>query len=324
MEPLSEQGAAVVPTQTSVDGRLSFSAGITANLGILAELSIGEPVSRQDFPQSLPTPPTIRALQYVARMHGGSQPQLMKCSDGHYYVVKFGNNPQGNAILANELLAHQLATFLGLPIPPCAVVQVNADLIALSEEMVIETKRTRVPCRPGLAFGSRCRLDARSPSHVRQISAIENRNDFLGMLVFDKWTCNADGRQVLFVGKSYPFRVEMIDNGFCFNGEHWNFPDSPVRGLYIDQTVYDWCRGINSFDPWLTRIEEEFDSTILERFASHIPSDWYAADNEHLAFLLHRLDRRRCRVRELLAETMRYAEAGVPRRSLRRAEAACL
>jgi len=38
----------------------------------------------------------------------------MRCDDGHYYVVKFQNNPQGARILANEMLAGRLALALGL------------------------------------------------------------------------------------------------------------------------------------------------------------------------------------------------------------------
>jgi len=29
-------------------------------------------------------------VEHIRPMRGGSQPHLMRCSDGHYYVVKFG------------------------------------------------------------------------------------------------------------------------------------------------------------------------------------------------------------------------------------------
>ena len=48
-------------------------------------------------------------------MRGGAQSHLMRCADGHYYVVKFQNNPQHRRILVNELLGTRLASRLGLP-----------------------------------------------------------------------------------------------------------------------------------------------------------------------------------------------------------------
>jgi hypothetical protein len=35
--------------------------------------------------------PVITAVQQIRRMRGGSQSQLMRASDGAYYIVKFQN-----------------------------------------------------------------------------------------------------------------------------------------------------------------------------------------------------------------------------------------
>ena len=53
------------------------------------------------------------AVQHVKRMRGGAQSHLMRCDDGHYYVVKFRNNPQHERVLANEFLATRLAERVG-------------------------------------------------------------------------------------------------------------------------------------------------------------------------------------------------------------------
>ena len=84
------------------------------------------------------------------------------------------------------------------------------------------------------------------------------------MLVFDKWTCNTNGRQTLFLAgmsshgngavdvaggladsgvgaSSVPggsYRTLMIDQGFCFNAGEWKFPDAPLRDLYARNRVY--------------------------------------------------------------------------------------
>src|SRR5271154_1483751 len=98
---------------------------------------------------------TVCAVQYLRPMRGGSQPQLMRCSDGKDYVVKFQNNPQGLRILANELLAALLAKALGLPVAESAIVNVPACLISGSDEMFMELARGHTPYMPGLCFGSR-------------------------------------------------------------------------------------------------------------------------------------------------------------------------
>ena len=54
-------------------------------------------------------------------MRGGAQSHLMRCADGHYYVVKFQTNPQHRRILVNELLGTRLASRLGLPTAPSSV-----------------------------------------------------------------------------------------------------------------------------------------------------------------------------------------------------------
>jgi len=252
----------------------------------------------------------LRAIEEIRRMKGGSQPHLMRCSDGHYYVVKFANNPQGPRILANELLGARLAALLGLPVAPGEVIFVPEELIRLSKELVIELARGQMECEAGLCFGSRFRVDPRKcpfwdllPENF--LRNVVNVNDFCGMLVFDLWTCNCDGRQVVFHQErnSKNYRATMIDQGFCFNGQDWNFPDAPLRGVYCRMVVYDRVTSMDDFEPWLTRLESEIDVNAIWRIAEVIPPNWYALDQSSLAHLVEWLDRRRGRVRELLFQT---------------------
>jgi hypothetical protein len=237
----------------------------------------------------------------------------MKCSDGRFYVVKFANNPQNAKILTNELLASQIATYLKLPVPHCAIVDVPAELIERTKELVIVTHRHKSPCQAGRAFGSRyIPLSNRWDTSLKfmttadLLSNIENYRDFMGMLVFDKWTGNTDGRQVVFVKRRNRFRAFMIDNGFCFNAGDWNFPDSPIRGLFANRDVYSETNSISQFEPWLNLVEEDFNASVLRKFAAQIPTEWIAIDRPLFEFLLWRLDRRRASVRELVFETLQY------------------
>src|SRR5215469_6007741 len=211
----------------------------------------------------------LRALEQIRRMRGGAQSHLMRCSDGNYYIVKFQNNPQHRRILVNELLGTRLARRQGLPTVPAEIVYVSQDLIRLTPELCIETPRVRIPCQPGLQFGSRFpgdphKLTLHDFLPDKQLKELENLDAFAGMLVFDKWTCNTNGRQTIFLPGSQDredsrqerYKALMIDQGFCFNAGGWDFPDGALRGLYARNCVYEQITGHRSFGLWLERIEK--------------------------------------------------------------------
>ena len=140
------------------------------------------------------------------------------------------------------------------------------------------------------------------------------------MLVFDEWTGNTNGRQTLFLSEldsSYPsalltvtrtggagpgYRTFMIDQGFCFSAGDWKFPDAPLRGLYSCNRVYEGITGMQSFGPWLERLEQRITERVLDDVSRDIPSEWYGDAYEDLLRLLEQLFRRRVRVPELLLD----------------------
>jgi len=266
----------------------------------------------------------LRAVEQIRRMRGGAQSHLMRCSDDNYYVVKFQNNPQHCRVLVNEMLGTRLAGRLGLPTAPVSVVEVSEELIRLTAELCVETARTRIPCAPGLQFASRYPGDPRQMTlhdflPDEKLLDVDNLHTFAGMLVFDKWACNTNGRQTVFFEKQLPqeaitpgarpgtseaaqptYHTWMIDQGFCFNAREWTFPDAPLRGLYARNRVYEGVIGMESFAPWLNALEKQISERVLAEFAEEIPPEWYGDDYDALVRLLERLYRRRERVPELL------------------------
>jgi hypothetical protein len=263
------------------------------------------------------------ATEQIRRMRGGAQSHLMRCSDGHYYVVKFQNNPQHRRILVNELLGTRLAGRLGLPTTPVAIVHVSEELIRLTPELSMEMPRSRVPCQAGLQFGSRYPGDPRRLTlhdflPNEQLRGVENLHDFAGMLVFDKWTCNTNGRQTIFFREEArrpatqgdasenreerDYRAAMIDQGFCFNAGEWNYPDAPLRGLYARNRVYEGVIGMESFAPWTERVERSVTERVLADVIREIPPEWYEDDYDAVTRLVEQLYRRRTRVPELLLD----------------------
>ncbi len=255
----------------------------------------------------------VVAVEYVRRMRGGSQAHLLRCSDGEYYVVKFQNNPQGTRILANELLAAGLASRLGLPITGSAIVDVTELLIRHADDLTIQIGRGNVPCSPGSCFGSRLPSES-GPYGIRVPIAIEsflpdcvphriiNNAEFIPMLVFDKWTCNSDCRQVMFTRAhgAEEYSVTMIDNGYCFNGVEWTFPNLPKGGLSPRPSAYETVRGIDAFEAWIQILEAGAGMQLLDHLADELPHEWYQHDAKALRCLLGDLNRRRHHVRALL------------------------
>jgi hypothetical protein len=233
----------------------------------------------------------------------------MRCDDDGYYVVKFQNNPQHRRVLANELLATKLAERLGLPVAPVEVVEVRRELIENTAELVVQIGGSREPCVAGRQFGSRYPGNPAGLAVLdflpdEQLGDVENLDAFAGMFAFDKWTCNTNGRQAVFFREPGHSRYQawMIDQGFCFNAQNWDFPDAPLRGLYPRACVYDGVRGMAAFEPWIERMERLEDDGTLDDMASRIPIEWYGGDLDALYALLERLVRRTDRLPDLIVE----------------------
>jgi hypothetical protein len=258
------------------------------------------------------------ATEYIRRIRGGTHPFLMRCSDNNHYIIKFQNNPQGKRVLANDFLGALLAKRLGLSVAEPAVVDVSEKLVELSHGMTFTLRDTTVRCRPGLSFGSRYVCDdpqdatfIGSSEHANtfltrhRMAKVTNLHEFVGMLVFDKWTSNSDSRQVVFArrGTDASWSAHMIDHGWCFGGAQWDFPDVLREGVCFSEFAYESITGIEDFEPWLNRVEHEIDEPVLEQLASQIPTEWYDHDFAALRKLVATLYRRRGRVRQLLLST---------------------
>src|SRR6185503_13682826 len=248
----------------------------------------------------------VEAVQHVRRMRGGAQSHLMRDSDGNFYVVKFQNNPQHLRVLANEFLATRLAERVGLPVPVTEVIAVDAWLIENTSELRMEVSLRPVPCKAGLQFGARYVCD---PAEAQvfdylpesMLQKVKNREAFAGMLALDKWLGNANGRQAVFWKKARErkYNVSFIDQGYCFNAGEWDFPDSPLRGVYARNCVYDGVRGWDAFEPWLSRIEK-LDPEIVRDVAGGIPPEWIGNDWQALEKLAEEIIARRGKVRDLI------------------------
>jgi hypothetical protein len=133
------------------------------------------------------------------------------------------------------------------------------------------------------------------------LSKLGNLEDFAGMLVFDKWACNTDHRQVIFVrDEDNRDRAVMVDFGYCFHAHNWRFPPHRSIGVFGEWFVYNAIAGMEAFEPWLQVHENHVDEDVLTSLASLIPPIWYDFNSVALTVLLTGLNERRKEVREAL------------------------
>jgi hypothetical protein len=248
----------------------------------------------------------VEAVQHVRRMRGGAQAHLMRADDGHFYVVKFQNNPQHLRVLANELLATRLAESVGLPVPITDIVVVQEWLIKNTPELRVDLAGLSTHCKPGLQFGARYVCDPAEGQVFDYLpesmfAKVKNLAAFPGMLVVDKWLGNANGRQAVFWKKTNErkYTATFIDQGYCFNAGEWNFPDSALRGVYARNFVYQEVRGWESFEPWLSRVEN-MDPAVILGIAGTVPPVWTGNDWGEMETLAAAIVERRSKVRELI------------------------
>ncbi len=253
-------------------------------------------------------------------MRGGAQSHLVAADDGNCYVVKLKQNAQHRRILVNEWVAGTLLRYLQIPTPRTELIEITEDLISTSPEFNVVLGSKTAAITPGFHFGSQVPVDPMRHAIYdflpeRILREVANLRDFLGALVFDKWTSNADSRQSIFfrarvrewTGAREPearrvaFVAVMIDNGFIFNGPHWNFEDGPIMGLYPHALVYRPAVGLDSFQPWLDMVAN-ITTGVLDDAFRQIPDFWLNGDREALEQVLETLWRRRRRVAHLIED----------------------
>lgn len=272
----------------------------------------------------------VHARRHIRRMRGETCPHLMLADDDQYYVVKFSNNPQHRRVLVNEVVCYELLKHLDLPTPAWRQIEVSDTLIRSDPNLRMPSGAS---CAPGIHFASRFPVDPTLQAVYDYIPAVmrqqlQNRSAFLGMLAFDKWVGNTDCRQAIYYrargsllsesrsessecpqSKSLVYRACFIDHGLAFEGRRWRFADGSAQGVCAFRDVYEQVSGVDSFEPWLSKIVQ-LPRRVLEEALSRVPDVWRCNDASALKDLSERLFRRCNRVAGLLIEA-RAVEPGL-------------
>lgn len=273
----------------------------------------------------------LKARRHIRKMRGGAQSHLIEADDGRFYVVKFQNNPQHRRILVNELVASVFLKYLQIASPDTALIELTEEFLQENPQVSIELGSSKIRPAAGWQFGSRYPGDPAQMAVYDFIPdtllhKVRNLSDFLGALAFDKWVSNADGRQAVFfrarvkewlpsAGESHAltmgFVAQMIDQGFAFNGPHWDFPESPVQGLYSRKLVYQSVESLAEFEPWLERVVH-FPEAVVDQALKQVPPGWIAGEEAEFEGMLEKLLARRRRVPDLIGDSRRAKQSPFP------------
>ncbi len=267
-------------------------------------------------------PEPVLATRVVRKVRGGSQAHLLAANDGKAYVTKLTNNPQQIRSVISEAFCHALLSSFGVCIPAARPILITNEFLDRHPEFGVEGPHGRRAAEPGLHFGSQYPGDTEHDAVYDYLPSslfghVENRGDFVAILVFDVWTMQADRRQAVFVRermgarrrpvRKRSLRAYMVDHGMAFGGVKWDFLAGPTKQILQSPAAYETIRGPGALEPWLAAVEEFPEAAIWDA-VNKIPSCWIREDLGELEVVAERLIKRRTRVSD---EVLRLIQCAV-------------
>jgi hypothetical protein len=222
----------------------------------------------------------IYAVEYVRGFSTSTRPQLLRCSNGCDYLVKFKDNRIGPYTAANEWICYRIASHIRLPVPQAALITVTDQFIQATPQLCSVTGTNHLP-EAGLQFGSAWIHQATQFSSKEEVVAaldhLSNRDCVEGIILFDRWLLNADrqAENLLRVPTSGTVRIVMIDHGHCLgiNGHsEWVADFSPVETKLSMHPLRSFALP-ERHSYWSTVIAS-VDDRFIGEVVRDLPSEW--------------------------------------------------
>ena len=250
----------------------------------------------------------IEIKRVLRKMRGSSQAQLVEAEDGHFYVVKFMQNPQGNRTLINECLTYAFYERLRIQTPVLRFLHLSESPQA-SSDLCFELQGKKTPIKPGIHLGSQCPVN---PEHKtifdfvprKMLAKVSNLADFGIAFAIDQLLGRSDARQAIFtrepIADTFALRAHMIDHGRMFGGSEWVIRDLPQTGHYFDRTVYSLLDMPALCNQTIERVAQ-IGEDVLYSAAERIPRAWFAdGDYDELCTLFQQVQNRKRQLNDLV------------------------
>jgi len=254
----------------------------------------------------------IPAATFLYKLSGSSQPSIFQGEDGAFYVVKFSGFP-GSQALINEVIGTELIRHMELPTPDWVPIALSNDFIERNPGLWFRTEGSTIKPLPGLHFGSRL-IEAHGEQRTYQmiphswIERIENRPDFVGMLILDLWANNCDRRQAVFLSdEQNRLHASFIDNDFMFGGKFGFDITCPRRAMVHDLDIYRGLWDFQIVKEWLHKVDGIGEAAI-RRIVSSVPDGW--ANEQMLREITEQLRSRRAILSCLLNDAENVLNSG--------------
>lgn len=210
-------------------------------------------------------------------------------------VLKVPNGSNGPRVVANELLAAELAFRLGLPCPEPLLVRIPPDL------GTVKLRCSPNYLAPGLAFALPY-ISSEAPLGTTHVRRSTNVDDLPGIFAFDTWLFNRDrttpGNLLAQpVRRSSGWQIWMIDHEYTFGGVAWtpeSLREAVARPAHPCLDLLEPTLQLReALARWVAAIQR-ITVALLAAAVRLIPSAWLNDPAERralLAFLLARRDR---------------------------------
>ncbi len=220
---------------------------------------------------------SVHALLHIRKLRGGSQPIMIRASDGFFYIVKFLNNLQGSNLSFNEAVGTEVFRGAGLPVAEWRQVFVSEDFITRNPACWMETEHGLLRPKAGWCFGSRY-LGLRNSAlfeilPIQSFRRIENRKDFWIAWTLDVLCGHSDNRQAVFLEKNPGvLEAHFIDHGHLFGGAKGNDSPNILASRYIDPRIYPAVNTDDAAD--ILRAIHAIDLAAISHVACGLPKEW--------------------------------------------------
>lgn len=188
-------------------------------------------------------------IREIEKFPSSTCPVRVATDVGEGFVKSLGN-PMGEAALISELVAGELGRWLGLKVPPFAIVkQCNIEITMAKNGMTIV---------PPLFFSYAVDGSPRDGGDTF-LSRLRAPEDVSKLVVFDTWIRNLDrflngqanSDNLLYIRSPTGRKYELvpIDHSNCFIGDDATFPAGAVPEIWVtDPNVYG---KFPEFDPYI-------------------------------------------------------------------------
>ena len=250
-----------------------------------------------------------QVTEYVGEFNtGDSRPLLVTIEGIGPAILKYNGNPQGNRVLANEVIGHQLCDLMGLEHPKCGIADLPIDLLGPTGSLELPETDRYDSCvvSPGKHFYIEL-LEPALYVDAEELASLQvvNGGMFPGVVTLDLLVGNKDRSSRnpnLLVHRSEGHqRLTTIDLGSSFGGGVWGLGNlldpsfapvsEPVYGPDFAPFMEAIRNPTEAFRPWVDIASRLTDAQLTATVAA-IPNEWELTDEERTELVNYMLVRR--------------------------------